>query len=119
MSPTQRSLKLMRERGYTCQITEKWNPFAKVRQDLFGFCDILCIKPGEIMAVQTTTSGHIQERLEKIKSKDQAWMWLQAGGKIQVHGWKKSGKRSEFKGKWIYHEINHPQSRPLPSRKQL
>ena len=47
-SPTQRSLKLMRERGYLCEITERWNPFAKIRQDLFHFVDVLCIKDGEI-----------------------------------------------------------------------
>ena len=42
-SPTQLSLKLMKERGYLCQIVERWNAFAKIRQDLFGFVDVLCV----------------------------------------------------------------------------
>src|SRR5271167_4627948 len=45
ISPTQRSLKLLRERGWTCQVVERWNQWAKVRQDLFGCLDILAISP--------------------------------------------------------------------------
>ena len=57
MTPTQRSLKYLREQGYTVAIVERWNAFAKIRQDLFGFIDLLAIKPGETLAVQTTASG--------------------------------------------------------------
>ena len=39
ITPTQRTLKHMRERGYTCQVVEHWNPFARIRQDLYGFID--------------------------------------------------------------------------------
>ena len=38
-SPTQRSLKLLRDEGYTAQVVERWNPHARVRQDLFGVID--------------------------------------------------------------------------------
>ena len=33
MTPTQRSLKYLREQGYTVAITERWNPFARIRQE--------------------------------------------------------------------------------------
>jgi hypothetical protein len=36
MSPTQRSLAHLRRLGYQARVVERWNPFARVRQDLFG-----------------------------------------------------------------------------------
>ena len=45
MSPTQRSLAHLKALGYQARVVEKWNPFAKVRQDLFGG-DVLALKPG-------------------------------------------------------------------------
>jgi len=35
-SPTQRTLKKLRDEVYLAQVVEKWNAFAKIRQDLFG-----------------------------------------------------------------------------------
>ena len=35
-SPTQRTLKYLRDKGYTAQVVEHWNAFAKRRIDLFG-----------------------------------------------------------------------------------
>ena len=81
---------MLREQGYTCAITERWNHFAKVRQDLFGFADLLAIKPGEILAVQTTTANHLADHRRKILSKDHHRKWLEAGGRIQLHGWNKA-----------------------------
>lgn len=106
---TQRSLERMRKLGYECAIVERWNAFAHVRQDLFGFCDILCVRPvdykrsvrPEIVAVQTTTAAHALERIAKIQAELRAEVWLKAGGKIQVHGWKKGGKRSAAPGRWL------------------
>jgi hypothetical protein len=34
MSPTARSLQHLKALGYHAKIVEKWNPFAKIRQDL-------------------------------------------------------------------------------------
>jgi hypothetical protein len=90
MSPTERSLKLLRERGYTATVVERWNQFAKVRQDLFGFADLLAIKPGEILAVQTTTGSHLAEHRRKIIAEQRHQQWLKAGGRIQLHGWNKA-----------------------------
>src|SRR5271165_1914348 len=103
-SPTQRSLKLMRDRGYLCQVTEKWNPFAKVRQDLLGFGDILAIgiienihkgRGGEIILIQTTSYSNMSARKTKILESKNAHLWVFCGGKILLHGWKKKGSRWE------------------------
>ena len=94
-SPTQRSLKLLRDQGYTCAIVEHWNPFAHIRQDLFGFIDIMAIKEGETLGVQTTTLAHQPERVVKIKEHKNYPIVRLAGWKIHVHGWRK------LKAGWI------------------
>lgn len=104
-SPTQRSLKLMRERGYHCEITEHWNPFAKIRKDLFGFVDILCMKGDCLVAVQTTSGENVTKRLAKIQALQAAELWLESPHrKITIHGWKKSGPRGGVK-KWVCLEV--------------
>lgn len=95
-SPTKRSLAKLRDAGYHVEIVERWNPFARIRQDLLGFIDLIAIKPGEILAVQVTSSG-VSARLEKIRNEPRARMWLAAGGRLEVHGWRLVGKRGERK----------------------
>jgi hypothetical protein len=89
-SPTQKSKALLKEQGWEVAIVERWNAFAKIRQDLFGFADLLCLHPQKgIMAVQTTSRSHTSARIDKIRQEPRAHMFLAAGGKIIVHGWKK------------------------------
>ena len=90
MSPTQRSLNHLRKLGYTVAITEHWNPFAHIRQDLFGFIDLVALKDDEILAVQTTSSTNIFARRKKIALNKNSLRWIEAGGRIQIHGWKKN-----------------------------
>lgn len=99
-SPTQRSLKLMRDQGYLCEITERWNPFAKIRQDLFNFVDILCVKDGKTVAVQTTSYSNMSARIKKIQELDTYPIVQSAGWEIVVHGWKK-----DKSGKWMVREV--------------
>lgn len=97
-SPTQRSLKKMRKDGWLCAVTEKWNPYAKVRQDLFGFIDVLCVRPDEMVAVQTTSGDNVSARLAKLRSLPTVALWLSSPTRtIQVHGWAKRGGRGERK----------------------
>lgn len=91
-SPTKRSLKAMRDKGYTCQVVEKWNPFAKIRQDLFGFIDIVCIREGETVGVQTTTKAHMGDRRKKILAHANYDIVKLAGWNIMIHGWVKNKK---------------------------
>jgi hypothetical protein len=99
-SPTQRSLKLMRDRGYLCEVTERWNPFAKIRQDLYNFVDVLCIKEGETVAVQTTSYANISARVKKISDLESYAIVKLAGWKIIVQGWRK-----DKAGKWVVREV--------------
>lgn len=62
---------------------------AGVRKDLFGFGDILAVKPGEFLIVQTTAASGQAARRSKIIALPEAGQWLRAGGRIMVHGWRK------------------------------
>lgn len=88
-SPTQRSLEKLRAEGYLCQIVERWNPHVRIRQDLFGIGDILAIREGETLLVQTTSRGNVAARVTKIQESEHLDKILAAGWKITVHGWGK------------------------------
>ena len=88
-SPTQRSLEYLRDQGYLCAIVEHWNPFARIRQDLWGWADILAIRKDEVLAVQVTASA-VSERIKKIEASETLPKVREAGIRIEVHGWRKN-----------------------------
>jgi hypothetical protein len=90
-SPTQRSLEHLREQGYHCEVVEKWNSFTKQRKDLWGWCDILAIRKGEVLAVQVTAAG-VANRIKKIQDSDTVALVRDAGIRIEVHGHRKNSK---------------------------
>ncbi len=89
MSPTTRSLALLRREGWLPAVVEKWLPRVNLRRDLWHFADLLAVHPGQrrFLLVQTTTLGNLAARLKKVKSRAEAGQWLAAGGLIEVHGW--------------------------------
>ena len=94
-SPTQRSLAHLREQGYHCEIVEKWNSFTKQRKDLWGWCDLLCLKGEEILAVQVTASG-VSSRIKKIQESETVSWVRKANIMIHIHGWRKSSKTGKY-----------------------
>jgi hypothetical protein len=122
-SPTQRSLAVLRARAYTCEIVEHWNAFVGIRQDLFGFIDIVALGGG-FLAVQTTSGSNVAARVSKITAREvekvdkktgakslvpnkvraSAIAWLKSGGEIHVHGWAKRGARGKPKV-WTLREV--------------
>jgi hypothetical protein len=96
-SPTQLSLKKLRAEGYLVSITEKFNHFCKIRQDMWGWCDLLAIKEDEVLAVQTTSYTNISARVKKIADSDTIGIVRKANIKVNVHGWRKVGSRWECK----------------------
>lgn len=89
MSPTERTLRYLRKLGYTATVTERWNAFAKIRQDLFGFVDVLAVKPGETLGVQCTSADHVAHRVAKIAEHENTPRLREAGWTLHVHGWAK------------------------------
>ena len=88
-SPTQRSLAHLRKLGYRVAVVERWNAFARIRQDLFGVLDLLAVKDGEILGVQTTSGSNVAARISKIAESDAVPDLRRAGMKLEVHGWRK------------------------------
>lgn len=90
-SPTQNSLSALRAQGYTCWVCEYWNSFTRRRVDMFGCIDIIAIRAGETLAVQTTTTG-VAARVKKITDSEYLPAMRDAGWRIEVHGWRKAKK---------------------------
>ena len=100
MTPTQRSLAYLRDEGYLVAIVEHWNPFARIRQDLFGFVDLLAIRRDETLAVQVTASG-VSSRVKKIEASPHLGRVREAGWRLHVHGWRKNSK-----GKYVMRVVD-------------
>lgn len=98
-SPTQRTLKHMRDAGYLCAIVERWNMHAKIRQDLYGFIDVLCVKGEDIVGVQSTSGDHVAERVTKI-TEHANWPLVCKAIRVIVHGWRKNSKN-----RWVLREV--------------
>jgi len=100
-SPTQRTLQHLRKAGYPLvQVVEKWNPHARVRQDLFGIIDVLAVGPDGILAVQCTSADHVAHRLAKLRASTALPVLKRAGFAVHVHGWRK--RRPS--GRWVLRE---------------
>lgn len=93
LSPTQRTLRAMREQGRLCGIVERFlhmvGPHGK-RQDLFGFIDIIAIDPVDgIIGIQSCGqdfSEHIHKMTEE--RNEQMYEWLKHA-KVELWGWRK------------------------------
>jgi|TARA_R110000803_G_scaffold87355_4_gene154013 hypothetical protein len=91
VSPTQRTLKRLKESEdyLLVQVVEKWNAFARIRQDLWCF-DILAIKKdGNTVAIQVTTKDNMNARIRKIADAESTPHLRTANWTLLVEGWKK------------------------------
>jgi hypothetical protein len=101
VTPTQRSLAHLRQAGYLVAIVEKWNPHARIRQDLFGVLDLVAIKDGQTLGVQTTSGSNVAARVTKIAEADATPALRRAGWSLVVHGWRKAAN-----GRWTLREVD-------------
>lgn len=100
-SPTQRTLAKLKADGYLCAVVEKWNPHAKIRQDLFGIIDVLGIKDGETIGVQATSGSNVSARVQKIADSSHTDALRRAGWRLVVHGWRKGSN-----GRYTLREVD-------------
>lgn len=102
-SPTQLSLKLLREEGYIVAIVEKYNIFSHRRIDLFSIGDLLAVKDNEngCTMIQTTSSSNLSARVHKSVYEKEPYnnlkIWLAAGNRFILHGWSKKGPKGKRK----------------------
>lgn len=91
----QRSLKQVKELGWLYQNTEHWNPYSRRREDLWGFCDILCLDGKRTIAIQACGADLASHRT-KIYENEYVRAWLEAGNELEIWSWT---KRKKVRGK--------------------
>ena len=104
MTPTARSLEWCRAHNIDADVVEKWNPHARIRQDLFNFADLVALERGRtgVLAIQATTTVHSAARVKKILAEPKARAWLECGNSIEVWGWAKHKlKRGGTAVRWV------------------
>lgn len=78
MSPTQRSLKHLRELGYTAQVVEQSIRIpgkGMFKRDLWNCVDILAIRPGmPVLGIQCTSHSNLAARVKKCTELGQEWL---------------------------------------------
>jgi hypothetical protein len=106
-SPTQRTLRECRRRGWTACVVERWIAQARQRVDAFGFGDVLAVDPageGGAILLQATSGSNVAARVSKILDLDTTHAWLAAGNRVAVWGWAKRGPRGQRKV-WTVREV--------------
>ena len=88
-SPTARTLKYYRDKGYYIEVVERYNHYTKRRNDFAGFCDMIAIKGKETVCVQATTVGHIPDHQRKIEASPNLALLKSANWTVTLIGWKK------------------------------
>ncbi len=95
MTPTQRTLRELRQQGRRCAIVEKWNQHVGprgVRQDLFGILDIVSLDPERgVVGVQScgnSFSAHFHKLTED--RADECIDWLRTPGTVlELWAWRR------------------------------
>lgn len=98
MSPTQRTLKVLKDRGCKAGIVERWLRYAGSfgkRQDLFGIIDIIAISPTGVLGIQCC-SGSLAEHYRKLteEKNQESYDWLMTPYcRLEIWSWRKLLKK--------------------------
>lgn len=101
--PLQRSKAWLEEKGWHVWVTEHWNQWAHIRQDMFGLIDFVAIRhdsPGVwgINSCGEDVQAHIRKYIDgwtdvkkgKVYGPNTHLpVWLAAGNKFSIFGWSK------------------------------
>lgn len=98
----QRSIATLKGAGYTVGIVEKFNHFVKIRQDLYGFIDLIAFHPekNEVLAIQacSNSGGDVSAHVNKLVVMDVVQKWVrQPMRRLEIWGWAKQGERGKRK----------------------
>lgn len=95
LSPTQRTLRALREQGRVCEVVEKFNRFAGphgVRRDLFFIVDVLALDPQRgFVGVQSCGQDFAAHQRKMLEERAQECIdWLSTpGGRLELWSWRK------------------------------
>lgn len=107
LSPTQRTLRELRNQGRLVDVCERWivnprHPGGGFRKDLFGFVDLIVLDPVDgIVGIQSCGQA-FKAHLDKLLDSDVSEYvveWLKCDGKLELWGWRKV-KRKNKDGSW-------------------
>lgn len=95
MSPTQRTMRVLRVRGTICEVVERFNSYAGKygqRHDLFNIIDILALDPelgvGGIQCCGISFKNHIDKIIQE--KAQETYDWLNTPGTyLEIWGWRK------------------------------
>lgn len=99
VSPTQRALAYCRKHGMTAQVVERWNPHARIRQDLFGCIDLVMLDDAGlgVIGVQVTSGSAHAARVKKALEEPRLVAWLRAPARFEVWSFAKRGPAGKRK----------------------
>lgn len=89
-----RTIDMLRDQGWPLvSIVERFNPYSKNYNDLFGFADVIAIHPEHgTLLVQVTSGSHVNARLDKMRNEaleKVEYAISSHGVAVEVHGWRK------------------------------
>lgn len=110
--PLQRTKAWLEEKGWHVWITEVFNPWAHIRQDLYGLNDLVAIRHDSngvwgINAAQDdgAVHAHVRKYLDgwdhpkkgRMPPNPHLPVWLAAGNRFSIFGWGLRGERGKRK----------------------
>lgn len=97
MSPTQRTIRALRDQGIKCAIVEKWNSHVNKRQDLFQIIDVIGLDPEKgVLGIQCCAGSGFSKHVEKltVERAQETSDWLSTPGtSLYIWGWRKLLKK--------------------------
>lgn len=111
MTPTARSLALLRQLGYLADVCERWLPEPGLKRDLFGVADIAACHPRDRLwlLVQATSYAHVADRLRRVQARPELPLLLKAGLAVEVWGWRRTAL-----GRWVVRRVPAQPAATLP-----
>lgn len=82
------TLKYLRDHGAVAVVVERYNHFARRRQDVFG-ADIQAVWRGRLIGIQSTSGSNHASRVQKAINSTEVLAWLSTGNSFQVWSWTK------------------------------
>ena len=111
MTPTSRSLALLRRWRFRADVAERWleipdpetGGMRKIRKDLFGGFDLVevNVQAKETWLIQTTSLGNLSSRVKKLRGLSVVGDLIRGGIVCEAWGW---GQR-EAGGKWFVRRV--------------
>jgi hypothetical protein len=98
MTPTARALKDLKEMGYLAAVVERWNQYARIRQDLFGCIDLIALREGVgVLFVQACAGASHAARVAKVRAEPRLPAILASGARVEVWSYAKQGAHGKRK----------------------